>query len=74
MSTQAITSTDKPRELSMNYEKGQYTLWQVLGIWLVGSAPMWLLSWAVYPVLSAGLAQVDASLLRMKLLFTGVIW
>jgi len=74
MSTQAITSTDKPRELSMNYEKGQYTLWQVLGIWLVGSAPMWLLSWAVYPVLSAGFAQVDASLLRMKLLFTGVIW
>jgi membrane protease YdiL (CAAX protease family) len=74
MSTQAITSTNKPQELSMNYEKGQYTLWQVLGIWLVGSAPMWLLSWAVYPVLSAGLAQVDASLLRMKLLFAGVIW
>jgi membrane protease YdiL (CAAX protease family) len=74
MSTQEITSTNNIRVLSINSEKGQYTLWQVLGIWLVGSAPIWLLSWVAYPTLSAGLAKVDASLFRMKLLFAGVIW
>jgi len=31
--------------------KGQYTLWQILGIWLAGSAPMWILSWAVAPLI-----------------------
>ena len=74
MSTQEITSMNKPRELSMNYEKGQYTLWQILGTWLVGSAPMWLLSWVAYPALSAGLSPVDAGLLRMKVLGVGLVW
>jgi membrane protease YdiL (CAAX protease family) len=74
MSTQEVTSTNNLRELSINSETGLYTLWQVLGIWLIGSAPMWLLSWVVYPALSTGLAQLDASLFRMKLLFAGVIW
>lgn len=54
--------------------KNQYALWQVLGIWLAGSAPMWLLGWVVYPAMSAGLPAVDAGLLRMKLLAVGLIW
>jgi uncharacterized protein len=74
MSTQEMTATNNLQELSMNYEKGQYTLWQVLGIWLVGSAPMWLLSWVAYPALSASLSSVDAGLLRMKLLSIGLVW
>jgi uncharacterized protein len=73
MTTQEITATDNAQDLSTS-AKDQYTLWQILGIWLVGSAPMWLLSWVAYPVLSAGLTPVDAGLLRMKLLLAGVIW
>jgi membrane protease YdiL (CAAX protease family) len=52
----------------------QYTLWQVLGIWIAGSVPMWLLSWVVYPFMSTDLPAVDAGLLRMKLLTVGLIW
>jgi membrane protease YdiL (CAAX protease family) len=74
MSTQEITSMNSPRELSVDSEKAQYTLWQILGIWLSGSAPMWLLSWVAYPALSAGLPPTNAGLLRMKLLLFGVIW
>jgi hypothetical protein len=74
MSTQVITSTDKQQELSMNYEQGQYTLWQILGTSPVGSAPMWLLSWAAYLALSAGLPPVDAGRLYLKLMLAGVIW
>ena len=28
---------------------GQYSLWQILGIWALASIPMGLLSWVVYP-------------------------
>jgi hypothetical protein len=74
MSTQEITATNNLQELSMNYEKGQYTLWQILGIWLAAGIPMWLLSWGAYPALSDGLSAIDAGLLRMKLLMVGLIW
>jgi len=52
----------------------QYTLWQILGIWLAVAVPMGLLGWAAYPALSAGLAPLDAGLLRMKLLTVGLVW
>src|SRR5512135_3447978 len=74
MSAQEITSTNKLQELSMIKEKGQYTLRQVLGIWLAAGAPMWLLSWVAYPAMSAGLSPIDAGLLRMNLLAVGLIW
>jgi membrane protease YdiL (CAAX protease family) len=74
MSTQDITSTKHLHELSLGSKHDQYTLWQILGIWLVGSAPMWLLSWVAYPALGAGLTPVDAGLLRQKLLLIGLIW
>ncbi len=74
MSTQELTSTNKLQKVSMDRKKGQYKLWQVLGIWLAGGAPMWLLGWVAYPVMSAGLPPVDAGLLRIKLLTGGLIW
>jgi len=74
MSTQEITSTDNLQKLSTTFKKDQYTLWQILGIWLAAGAPMWLLGWVAYPALSAGLSPVDAGLLRMKLLTAGLIW
>jgi membrane protease YdiL (CAAX protease family) len=55
-------------------EKSQYSLWQILGIWLAAGVPMWLLGWVAYPAMSAGLAPLDAGLLRMKLLTVGLIW
>ncbi|HSF79687.1 MAG TPA: CPBP family intramembrane glutamic endopeptidase [Anaerolineales bacterium] len=74
MATQELTSTHNLQELAVNLRKDQYTLWQILGIWLAGGAPMWLLGWVAYPVMSAGLPAIDASLLRIRLLTGGLIW
>jgi membrane protease YdiL (CAAX protease family) len=54
--------------------KNQYTLGQILGIWLAVAAPMGLLGWVAYPALSAGLAPLEAGLLRMKLFTVGLVW
>ena len=74
MSTQEITSTNKLQELSKSNKKDQYTLWQVLGVWLVAGAPMWLLGWVAYPAMSVGLVPAEAAPLRIKLLTIGLIW
>jgi membrane protease YdiL (CAAX protease family) len=73
MSTQEMTSTNNLKELSTT-NKNQYTLWQILGIWLAAAAPMGLLGWVAYPALSAGLAPLDAGLMRMKLITVGLVW
>ena len=52
----------------------QYSLWQILGIWLAGGAPMWILAWLVYPAVSRDLPAADAGLLLMKLLLMGLVW
>ena len=74
MSMQELTSTNKLQELSINSEKGQYTVWQILGICLAGGAPMWLLGWVAYLSMSTGLSPMGAGLLRIKLLTSGLIW
>ena len=74
MSTQEITPTNNVQTLSITSTKDQYTLWQILSIWLVGSAPTWLLGWVAFPALNAGLPPMDAGLLRMKVLFIGLVW
>jgi len=71
--TQSDPMQEKDR-LALTQEKGQYTLWQILGIWLAAGAPMWVLGWLVYPALSRELTAVDAGLLRIKLLTVGLIW
>ena len=74
MTTQELTATNNRQALSVSHQQDQYTLWQILGIWLAGGAPMWLLGWVAYPVLSTGLPPLDAGLLRIKLLAVGLIW
>jgi uncharacterized protein len=74
MSAQYITSANYLKKLSRSDEKGQYTLWQILGVWLAAGAPMWLLGWVAYPAMSAGLPPVEAGLLRLKLFTVGLIW
>lgn len=73
MSTQELTSTNSAHSLSAT-STDQYTLWQILGLWLAAAVPMGLLGWVVYPSLSLGLAPLDAGLLRMKLLTVGLVW
>ena len=60
--------------LVLEHDTGQYTLWQILSIWLAAGTPMWLLGWVAYPVMSAGLPPVEAGLLRIKLMTVGLIW
>lgn len=55
-------------------ETGQYTFWQILGIWLAGGAPLWIFGWLVYPALSQRLPAVDTGLLWEKLLIIGLVW
>jgi len=54
--------------------KGQYAPWQIVGIWLMAGAPMWLLGWIVFPAMNIGLSPVDAGLLRVKLFAVGLFW
>ncbi|HEX5943914.1 MAG TPA: CPBP family intramembrane glutamic endopeptidase [Anaerolineales bacterium] len=55
-------------------ETSQYTLLQIICIWMAAGAPMWALGWLVYPALSRDLTTVDAGLLRIKLLTVGLVW
>ena len=41
MSTQEMTSTNNVQGLSTS-AKNQYTLWQIIGIWLAGGVPRWI--------------------------------
>jgi membrane protease YdiL (CAAX protease family) len=52
----------------------QYTLWQILGIWLAGGAPLWISGWLVHPALSQGLPALDTGLLWIKLMIIGLVW
>ena len=61
-------------QLSLEQDQGQYTIGQILGIWLAAGAPMWILGWLVYPALSRNLTPVDAGLLRIQLLTAGLAW
>ena len=66
--------TQRNEQLVPTQEKNQYNLWQILTIWLTGSALMWIMGWVIYPALSRNLPVVEAGLLRMKLLTVGLIW
>ena len=68
------TVTHENDQPVLTQEKHQYNLWQILTIWLAGSALMWIMGWVIYPALSRNLPAVDAVLLRMKLLTVGLIW
>src|SRR5512134_223546 len=67
-------SVAQDKDRSALEQESQYTLWQILGIWLAAGAPMWILGWLAYPALSQNLSAVDAGLLRIKLFTVGLIW
>jgi len=55
-------------------ENRQYPLWKIVGIWLAGGVPMWILSWLVYPALRHNLNTAEAGLLLFGLLSIGLAW
>src|ERR1044071_1840416 len=69
-----IEMTQENNQFLPQEEKNQYNLWQILTLWLTGSALMWIMGWVIYPALSRNLPVVEAGLLRMKLLTVGLIW
>jgi membrane protease YdiL (CAAX protease family) len=73
MSTQVIPSANQVQELSMSQEKDQYTLWQILGIWLVGSAPIWLLAWVVAPIMLSR-SPLHPGITYWLLMIAGMVW
>ena len=71
MSTKEITSTNNVQELSIHAE-GQYTLWQILGIWAGAALPMGLVYWVIVPIL---LSRGSVSpFTYLFLLITGLVW
>ena len=54
----------------------QYTLWQILGIWVLAAIPMGILSWVVFPALSPDLNSdpLGAGVTRIELITAGLIW
>ena len=73
MSTQAITSTNKLQELSMSSERGQYTLWQILGIWALVALPMALLGWGVAPAMIPD-SPLHPGITYWQLMIAGMAW
>ena len=55
---------------------GQYSLWQILGIWALASIPMGLLSWVAFPAVAPDFKSdpLGASVTLMVLLTAGLIW
>ena len=59
---------------SMQAEQmGQYTLWQILGIWALAVMPMGALSWVVFPAVSPDFRSdpLGAGVTRMVLMTIG---
>ena len=73
MSTQEMTSTNNVQGLSTS-AKNQYTLWQILGIWLAGGILLWIFGWLVHPALSQRLSALDRGLLWLKLVLIALVW
>ena len=73
MSTQELTSTNNVQALSVTSEKGQYTLWQILGIWASVALPMGLIYWVVIPSLRPHLA-VEPGFVFYVLITLGLVW
>jgi uncharacterized protein len=55
---------------------GQYSHWQILGIWVLSAIPMGLLSWVVIPAVSPDFNSdpFGAGITRIVLLTAGLIW
>jgi membrane protease YdiL (CAAX protease family) len=72
MKTQELTSTNNTQAFSIPV-KDQYTLWRILGIWLAGGAPIWILSWLVAPVIMPR-SPFHPAITYWLLMIAGMAW
>ena len=73
MSTREIASSHHLQERSTIYEKGQYTLWQILGIWASVALPMGLIMWVIVPLLIPHV-DMEPGFLFYILITLGMVW
>jgi uncharacterized protein len=73
MSTQGAIVSIKQPELSTTYEKNQYTLWQIVGIWALVALPMALLAWVVAPAVIP-YVPLHPGLTYWLLMIAGMAW
>ena len=57
-----------------NVNNKQYSLLQIIGIWLAAGVPMWVLGWLVYPAVAEGKDMADAGMWRLGLMTLGLVW
>lgn len=67
-------ATNTMQKPSTSSDQDQYTIWQIIGIWLAAGVPMWVVGLLVHPIMSQGLTPMDRGLLWMKLLIVGLVW
>ena len=73
MSTQQLASTNSLQERSLEDKTGQYTLWQMLGIWAVVTLPMVLLNWVIPPILIP-ISPFHPGITYWLSIITGMAW
>jgi hypothetical protein len=64
---------DAAQDRAIEAMDSQYSLAQILGIWLLAAVPMGLLAWVVFPVLAPNVA-VEPGLLFFALNVAGLMW
>jgi uncharacterized protein len=73
MSTQDAIASIKQPGLSTTYEKNQYTLWQIVGIWALVALPMALLAWVIAPAVIP-LSPLHPGITYWLLMIAGMAW
>lgn len=73
MSTQEITATTNLKQVSINSKTEQYTLWRILGIWVLVALPMALLAWVVAPAIIP-YSPLPPIITFWLLMIAGMIW
>lgn len=73
MSTLETTLVNNVQKLSSNSEKGQYTFWQIIGIWAFAALPMGLLAWIIAPAIIPHSPLVPG-ITYWLLMIAGMVW
>lgn len=72
MTTQELTSKNNAQSVSVTVT-GQYTLWQILGIWAIVALPMVLLAWVVAPAVIP-YVPLHPGITYWLLIIVGMVW
>jgi membrane protease YdiL (CAAX protease family) len=75
-STSGIERESTVRRVSSGEQSGQYSLAKILSIWALATAPMGVLSWIIFPLLTpdAGSDPLGSGVTRLVLLTLGLVW